>query len=106
MTSIKDISYTTRSAYGGDDIRRVEKSNPSAKTKDSTHTPFYKTQISYSDNNEVGNLNDKEIDSIVNNDAKKRTNMDINTISEMMNSKTYLIREKLFNDEDKKNKVL
>lgn len=103
MTSIKDISYVTREGYSSDKVKSVVPVNPSAKTKDSTHIPFYKTQINY--DKVSSELNDSEIESIVNNTLEK-TNMDVNTIKEMMDSGYNPLKEKLLNESENKNKVL
>ena len=104
MTRVNDISYVTRQGYAGDDIKRVEPTSESAKTKDSTHIPFYQTQINY--DNESSDLNYNGIESIVNNDSRPRTNMDINTVKEVMDSGYNPVKEKLLEESENKSKVL
>ena len=104
MTSIKDISYIPREGYSGDKLERIVPLNPSAKTKDSTHIPLYKAQVNY--DNSKNELNESEIESVVNNVTRERTNMDINTIKEMMDSGYNPLKEKLLNESENKNKVL
>lgn len=92
MTSIKDINYVTKSAYAGDEFKKVTKVRESNKTRNLLETPVQEAYVK--DNDEVEVLTSEERDSIIVN--SNDNSLSSNEIYELMKPSVEVKKDKLF----------